>query len=717
MLDLAVQWLEQGKAEQTLPLLAKHCSHNPSDVSGWYLLGACQHQLKLLPDALQSLERALSIEPRHIQSRLAKGVVLNELGRPQEALQVFRKALHLAPTDAQLLLNTGLLLEQGGDLRAALERYDQALKHHPGFIAALLNRGALLLRLQRLEEALDNNRKLAQLQPEWEHAHFNLGETLLTLSQWEEALAAYDRTLAINPQAAKAHFGKGLALAMLQRFDASQQALDMAQNIDPTTYMQSLQQAAALTAGELREFTPRTIYLLREAARLENCDWQNWGKLASDFAALIAAPPQAANEMSEPALLFRTFALPLPAAARMQLATRIAQRITENIAHSAPFTRSARATGKIRIGYVSPDFRNHPTARLTRRLYALHDRSQFEVYGYSLHPGDGSDLRRDVEQGCDVFRELSDLENRTAAEIIQRDDIDILIDLAGYTTHARPEIFVMRPALLQASYLGFPHSTGADYMDYFIGDDTIIPAEHQRYFSEHIAYLPDSYFLFDNQQAIADATQTRAAHGLPENSFVFCCFNNNNKITPHDFDVWMNILKRVPHSVLWLLASTPAVTANLRREAEARGVSGERLVFAAFLPNDLHLARYRLADLFLDTRYCNAHTTAAEALWAGLPVLSCPEEAMASRVAASLLSAIGLEELICSTPQQYEERAIELATQAHELARIKALLAQNRLSHPLFNTERQVQKLEAAYLAMWQRHLNKLPPETLHIAP
>ncbi|HEU0282912.1 MAG TPA: tetratricopeptide repeat protein, partial [Gallionella sp.] len=700
MLDLAAQWLEQGKAQQALPLLTEHTANHPHDASGWFLLGACHHQLQQLPEALQAFERVLAIEPRHIQARLAKGVVLSALERPQEALQVLRKALHLAPNDAQLLLNLAILQEQGGDLHGALERYEQALRHHPDWTPALLNRGALLLRLQRLPDALANNRRLAELQAEWEHAHFNLGETLLALGDWHAALAAYERALALNPQAAKAQFGRGLALSMLQRFDDAQQAFEQARELNPAAFAHSLQQAAALTGGELHEFTPRTLYLLREATRLENCDWRNFAKLSAEFSALIANLPAASNELSEPALLFRTFALPLPASTGLQLATRIANRIAEKIPRHPPYPLTLKQAGRIRIGYVSPDFRTHPTAFLTRRLYGLHDRTHFEVYGYSLHPGDGSTVRHDIEKGCDVFRELDRLDDRAAADTIHRDGIDILVDLAGYTTHARPEIFAMRPVPLQVCYLGFPHTTGADYMDYFIGDETIIPASAQADFSEKIAYLPDSYFLFDNQKAIADAAQKRAAHGLPQHAFVFCCFNNNNKITPHDFDAWMEILQRTPGSVLWLLATSPAVADNLRREAIARSVSGERLVFAGFMPNEQHLARYRLADLFLDTRYCNAHTTAAEALWAGLPVLTCPGATMAARVAGSLLKAIDLPELIAGSPQEYIERACRLAVQHEELAALRSRLNEGKLNAPLFATERQIAHLEALYRAM-----------------
>lgn len=717
MLSLAEKLLQQGQAGQALPLLTQHTATQPRDAQGWFLLAVAYHHSHMLPEALQAIEQVLSIEPRHVQARNVKAAVLYDLGRPQEALQVFRKALHLAPTDAQLLLNMAIVLEQTGDTSAALERYDQALKHHPDSPTALLNRGALLLRLGRLQEALDNNRHLAAAQPNWEHAQFNLGESLLALGHWQDACAAYTRALALQPSMAKAHFGCGLALAMLQRFDEAQRTFDTAQSLDPAAYAQSLRDAAALSGGELHEFSPRVIYLLKEAQRMNDCDWSHWQSLTAEFENLLAHAPNNSNALCERALLFHSYALPLRPARRFQLARNIASRITERVNNIAlpASTHPAEHSEKIKIGYVSPDFRKHPTAILSRRLYALHDREKFEVYGYSLHPCDGSSVRRDIEQGCDAFRELSTLDERAAAEIIRRDGIDILIDLAGYTTHARPEIFALRTAPLQLCYLGFPHSTGADFIDYFIADPVVVPPAAEQFFSEKLARLPDSYFLFDNQQPIAPVTPEREAMGLPAEGMVFCCHNNNYKITPDVFDSWMRILQRVPGSVLWLLKSSDTACDNLRREAALRGIAAERLLFADFVANDLYLARYRLADLFLDTFQCNAHTTAAEALWAGLPVLTCQGDTMTARVASSLLSAVGLPELITTNPQQYEERAVHLATHPEELARVRDLLAHNRQSTPLFNTERQVQKIEQIYQHVWRRHLAGLAPETFRI--
>ena len=715
MLSHAEKMLQQGQAEEAMSLLMQYTASQPRDAHGWFLLAIASHHSHKLQEALQALEQVLSIEPRHLQAGNVKAAVLCDLGQPQEALQVYRRALHLAPGDASLLVNIAIVLEQTGNLSAALERYDQALRHYPDLASALLNRGALLLRLGRLQKALDNNQHLAALQPNWEHAQFNLGEALLALDQWEAALAAYTRALAIQPNMAKAHFASGLTLSMLRRFDEAQLAFDKAQSLDPIDYARGIRNAAALSGGVLHEFSPLVLYLLKEAQRLHTCDWSHLKELTTEFETRIGNP-QGNDTLCERALLFRTLALPLSCTSRFTLARNIAERIADRVNAAAypAFTHPVMHTGKIKIGYVSPDFRQHPVATLSRRLYALHDRKKFEIYGYSLHPDNGNPIRRDIEQGCDFFRELSALDERAAAETIHRDGIDILVDLAGYTSFARSEIFAMRPAPLQLCYLGFPHSTGSSYTDYFIADSVVIPPGMEKFFSEKIAYLPDSYFLFDNQRAIAPLSFTRESLGLPAQGMIFCCHNNNYKITPDVFDSWMRILQRVPGSVLWLVKSNDTTLSNLHREAELRGIAATRLIFADFATYEIYLARYRLADLFLDTFLHNAQTTAIEALWAGLPILTCAGEAMAARVCASLLSAVGLHELITTSPQQYEELAIHLATHPEELARLHTLLEHNRLTAPLFNTGHQVQKIEALYQHIWHRYQTGLPPKTFH---
>lgn len=712
---MADDLLRNNRPGQAILILDPYCRSNPRNAQAWFLLGVAYHQSGKPEAALHSLECAISINPRHLQARSAKGAVLFDLGRHREALQVYRKALHLAPLDAQLLVNLGVVLEQLGDVHGALERYVQALKSQPDFAAALLNYGALLIRLGRLEEALVNNRRLAELNLDWDSAQYNLGEALLALGCWDEALAAYERTLVIMPTSAKTLFAKGLALSMLTRFDEAQHAFDMAKSIGPAVVEQCLRAAASLLDGDVREIAPKVIYLIKGSQRLENCDWTSRDEFVVNFQYLIENSLGRPDEITERALIYRTLSLPVPAAARLQLAGSVSAHIVEVLRPEQrhPFVHDRHHGSKLRIGYISPDFGVHPVGRLTRRLYGLHDRSRFEVYGYALRPGDGGAIRRDIEQGCDIFRALAAMNDTEAAAVIHADKIDILVDLAGYTTNSRAEIMALQPAPVQVSFNGFPGSMGASFIDYFITDDVCSPPGQENQFTEKLVYLPGSCMIYNNREEVSTRVMSRAEFGLPEKGFVYCCFNNSYKIEPTVFEIWICILKRVPDSVLWLFGKSDAMISNLRKEAERRGISGNRLVFASFLHRiDEHLARYRLADLFLDTLYFNAGTTAADALWAGLPVLSCPGSTFISRWASSMLKAVGLDDMVVESHDQYEERACYLASHPEELAEIKHRLDINRLTKPLFDTERYVIHLETAYQTMWHMHETGQPPES-----
>jgi predicted O-linked N-acetylglucosamine transferase (SPINDLY family) len=373
--------------------------------------------------------------------------------------------------------------------------------------------------------------------------------------------------------------------------------------------------------------------------------------------------------------------------------------------------------GKIRVGYVSGDFRQHPVANLVAGLFAAHDRSRFEVTGISIGPGEDSEMRRRLERSFDKFIDAAMLGADAIARRIREEEIDILIDLNGYTQGSRTELYARRAAPIQVNYLGYPGTMGADYIDYIVADPTLVPVTAQASYAEKIVYLPHSYMPHDAaSRPISDRSFARAEFGLPENGFVFCCFNNAYKLNPHLFRSRMKILQAVEGSVLWLTGhSTPAVN-NLRREAVAAGVDPDRLVFASRLPSVAdHLVRHRLADLFLDTLPYNAHSTASDALWAGLPVLTQIGETFAGRVAASLLTALGLPELIAGTQERFESMAIELAARPAALAAINDKLAQNRLAKPLFNTQLYTQHLESAYVTMHQHHQAGLPPDHIHV--
>ncbi|RMD67904.1 MAG: TIGR03032 family protein, partial [Gammaproteobacteria bacterium] len=358
---------------------------------------------------------------------------------------------------------------------------------------------------------------------------------------------------------------------------------------------------------------------------------------------------------------------------------------------------------RLRIGYVSSDFRTHPTAHLMGGLLPLHDRKRFEVFGYSLRKDEGSPYRKRIMEGCDHFIDLDDLSDEEAARRIAGDGIHILVDLNGYTQHARPGIFARRPAPIQVNYLGFPGTLGAPWMDYIIADPFVLTEEEARYYTEKPVYLPECYQVND-RHPIAETGITRASQGLPEQAFIFCCFNAHRKIEPEVFHLWMEILREVPGSVLWLFREGDRSDAHLLEEAERQGIGRHRLVFSGFMEKSRHLERLRLADLFLDTFTYNGHTTTSDALWAGVPVITCPGESFPSRVAASLLRAVGLPELIADDPSAYRSLAIRLSRERPALSEIRSRLWENRLTHPLFDTGRFARHLEEAFLRLWGLH-------------
>jgi predicted O-linked N-acetylglucosamine transferase (SPINDLY family) len=364
------------------------------------------------------------------------------------------------------------------------------------------------------------------------------------------------------------------------------------------------------------------------------------------------------------------------------------------------------------VGYFSADFREHPVAQLLVELLERHDRSRFAVSGFSFGPDTGDALRQRVAAACERFVDVRERADAEVALLARELELDIAVDLTGFTDGCRPNIFALRAAPIQVSYLGYPATMGAPYIDYLIADATVVPPAQQRHYAERIAYLPHSFLVTDTTRAVAARAFTRTELGLPEHGVVFCAFHNSYKIVPATFGRWMRILERVPDSVLWLREENAYATANLRQEAARRGVDGNRLIFAPRMPSPAeHLARQRCADLFLDALPYNAHTTASDALWAGLPVLTCLGETFAGRVAASLLHAIGLPELVTATTEAYEAMAIALATDPARLGALKEKLARNRLTTPLFDTVRFARHLEAAYTAMYERHQADLPPD------
>ncbi len=664
-----------GDSIQALLLLRSACAALPDHGEAHFLLGAALHRLNQLPAALAAFDRAIELEPENLQAAHASLAVLGDLGRTEEAGARVERLLASHPNDPQLQYTAALVYEARGEFDRAVHHYDRALHMLPDHFEALLNRGVALTRLGRLDEAVANNRHLATAHPTRVESHFNLAEVLLAAGRYQDALIHSEHALALDPQHAGAMLDHGLALAALGQLEDAHSALAKARTlgaqIPRTTPVEP-------DAGQHPvELHPGEIYLTRAYERLEAGDWSDYDGLSARFASLIG--DTAFGQMGSPALGFRAMMLGVDLPHQLRLASEIA-RTWPATPETSPASRTRGA--RIRVGYVSSDFRDHPMSHIIAPLLARHDRTQIEVYGYALCPDDGSEHRRNIAKACDHFQDVTDHATAGIAERIARDGVEILVNLNGYTSGHRTALFAMRPAPIQVSYLGFPATMGAPFIDYLIADRTVVPERDFEWYAESVAWLPHCYFSGNAEEHVPSAPP-RSAVGLPERGVVYCDFNQHAKITPEVFGTWMRILDRVPDSVLWLLAGRG--DANLRNHAKAAGIDAGRLIFAPRLPRSQHLARVQLADLFLDTRPCNAHTTAADALRAGVPLVTCPGTTFASRVAASLSLAAGLDELVTRDLGDYTELAVALGLDRDRLDALKRHLRAGLGALPVFD--------------------------------
>ena len=564
---------------------------------------------------------------------------------------------------------------QRGERELAAELLGEVVEADPGSAVAANDLGGVLAQTGRVAEAIPAFRRAIELEPGYPEAHNNLANLYQMTGNLEAAVASYQTALRLQPEYAEAYRNLASVLRQMGRTEDAVAALARAVSIQPG-YIE----AVALLVHQLKHL----------------CDWRMVDELTRRLICAVEDGSGAVNPF-----VFLT----LETTARQQrlCAEQWAQatRPAGNEAARAPVVRE-----RITIGYLSADFQEHATTHLISELFELHDRSRFRVLGYSYGADDGSAARQRIRESFDVFVDLEDASHADAAARIRADGVDILVDLKGYTTGARPEIMALRPAPILVSYLGYPGRMGMPTMDYILVDRFVAPADQQEHFTETLVHLPDCYQVNDRRRPIAQA-RSRAEYGLPESGFVFCCFNPPHKITPAVFDIWMRLLERVPGSVLWLLETSAAAIANVRREAEARLKGGsERLRFAPSLANAEHLARFAVADLFLDTLPYNAHTLTSDALWGGCPVLTSTGETFASRVAGSILHAAGLPELVTSTLHEYEATALRLAGglagKRAELQMLRARIQRNRMDAPLFDAPRFARGIEAAFEWMMQ---------------
>jgi predicted O-linked N-acetylglucosamine transferase (SPINDLY family) len=673
LLDRAIACHRQGQLAQAEALYQQILRAQPRHFDARHMLGVIRYQQGRNAEALELVETALKLSPRSDRALSNQGLILYALRRYEEALRSFDKALAVEPTSVDAINNRGNTLQRLKRNEEALKCFDQVLARVPGHIEALNNRGNALQGLKHYDEAVESYQRVLKLRPNYPDALYNCGCALSALGKFSEALQYFNQAQGRRPDHAETQFSRADALNALKRHGDA---------------IAGYEKAIAL-----RPDHPYAYSGLAEAA-LSICDWARTTELLPRLETLVAERKAIVN----PFTLIRFSDKP---ALHLQCARSfIADKVG---ALPAPLWTGERwSHERIRVAYLSADFHQHATAYLIAELIERHDRDSFEIIGISFGRDDGSDIRRRVIGAFDRVHATRSNSDREVAQLLRENEIDIAVDLKGYTQESRPEILAFRPAPIQASYLGYPGSMGADFIDYIIADHAVIPPEQAGCYSEKIAWLPDSYQCNDRQRAIADMTPSRQEAGLPPSGFVFCCFNNNYKITPAMFDVWMRLLQTVPGSVLWLLRENVVAEGNLQREAKARGVDPARLVFADRMPLAEHLARHRLADLFLDTLPYNAHTTASDALWAGLPVLTCQGMSFAARVASSLLTAVGLPELVTTSLADYEALALRLATDPRLIGELRARLAANRLTHPLFDTSRFCRHIEAAYATMWE---------------
>jgi protein O-GlcNAc transferase len=652
----------------------------PDLAAAWIGCGEVFFRLDQYFEALVAYDRALAIDTTLPEAWLGRGNACTELKRYEEAFAAYDKALTIKPDFAEVWLGRGNALFYLKRCDEALIVYNKALAIETDLAAAWLGFANVLFELGQYDDASASYQRALALQPAFAEALVGYGNVLNAFRRYQEALAAYDKALALRPTLAGAWHGRGNIFVATHQHDKALDSYDNALSCKP-----DLDYAASL----------------RLYAKLHLCDWLNLEGEITQFLSKI----RTGDVVIEP---FPLLAMPSSPADQLQCA----MRHTQSRPNFPPLWRGERYShDRIRVAYLSSELREHAVAYLTAGLFEQHDRSRFEVTAISFEPGQDSEFCRRIRAGFDRFIDVSRQSDQEIAELIRQLEIDIAVDLNGFTRNGRLGVLARRPAPIQVNYLGYAGTMGANFYDYIIADRIVIPQEHFEFYSEKVAWLPGSFLVNDRERAIAGRTPARSELGLPDDAFVFCCFNQSFKISPTIFDVWMRLLRAIDGSVLWLKDYGAVAVRNLRCEAERRGMAAERLVFAPPVPALAdHLARHRQADLFLDTVHYNAHTTATDALWSGLPVVTCLGSTFAGRVGGSLLHAIGLSQLITSSLADYEALAFRLAHDSSLLASIKAKLMCNRDKSPLFDTRQSTKHIEAAYARMWENYLGRHSP-------
>jgi protein O-GlcNAc transferase len=686
-----------------------------------YNRGCALQNLRRDEEALRCFQRAIALKPDFLDALVNCGISQLALRRYADALESFDKVLSTIPADAEAWNNRGNALLELGRLAEALASFDKAIALKQDYVKAWNNRGVALQRLNRHPEALFALEHALAIDPRLPSAYNNRGNSSMALRHYEDAYADFERASALDSNFVEPIINRATVLVALRRVDEGIVLYNHALGLCPNSIealrnranafvIQKRFEDAARDCEKILMLDPASKFIKGIAAhnRLQSCDWRGYhiirGEIDCDLRAgatvippfeYMALSPSPADQHAC-ARIFAADKYPPPAGKLWQ---------GESYRHQ-----------RIRIAYLSADFRNHAVPSLAVGLFENHTRDRFETVALSFGKEKTGAMRARLEHAFERFIDVERRSEDEIAQLIREMEIDIAVDLMGYTGDCRPAILNLRPAPLQINYLGYPGTMGADHIDYIIADRVVIPENERDHYAEEVVYLPECYLPHDSRRALAGSAPSRALCGLPEGGFVFCSFNNTYKLSPDLFDVWMRLLHAVKESVLWLAQGNTAAMRNLTNEAAARGIPAGRIVFAPYLPSgDEHFARLGAADLFLDTLPFNGHTTSMDALWSGVPVLTCTGTSFAGRVAASVLAAAGLPELITESLEAYETRARALARDRSALSEIKSRVIRGRTTSPLFDIRAFTRNLEAAYVAMWERQQRGEAPSSFAV--
>lgn len=718
----ASRLMRAGNLDAAARLYRDVLKANPASFEALAGLGLAYLQADKPEEAQRILGDAVRLNGQSPEVFFNRGCAFQNLGRSEDALSCFARALALKPDYIEARNNRGSTLLKLQRHAEALACFDKVLEQASHIALVHSNRAAALLGLERYEEALESAQRAMSLDSRSASAWYHRGSAYAGLNRFEDALKDFDRALAIAPAYVEALQYRGVVLAMLNRYEEAVAAYDRALKWAPANIDLLYNRGTALLAlKRFEEAIPDCEKVLKADpdykyargnllhCRLQCCDWRN---LEKEKAALHSGLEQG-RRMMRPLLGMVVSTDP----GEQRQCSRIW------VANDCPPFAEPLWKGeiykhdRIRVAYLSADFREHAVATLAAGMFERFDKKRFETIAFSLGRDDGSRMRARLEAAFEHFIDVRNKSDADVARMIRDMEVDVAVDLMGFTEGARTGIFARRAAPVQVNHLGFPGTMGAAYIDYILADPVVLPGGDERHYSEKVVILPDCYLPNDDRRAVAEQPPARAEAGLPERGFVFCAFNNLYKLTPEMFAAWMRILSAIDESILWLSQAAPAAMRNLRRGADQAGIASERLIFAPFAPSaEGHLARLSVADLFLDTLPYNAHASACDALWAGVPVVTCKGSTFAGRVGASALAALGMSELVTESLEEYERVARGLAADSAALALIRGKLARARTSAPLFDTARYTRGLETAFTMMVDRYRRGLEPAALRIA-